>query len=213
MGAARPAADRSAVTLLRLKAVLAGSLVLLGLLGGCAKEPLTRDEADYPDNLLIPPEIVEEAERAPVVAERRPGRRDEGDAAEGSGSDEQTVPGRVKVADERVELRLDMPLNRVWINVGSALDRLDFTVLERERDDLRYVIRYAPRADEEVEQPGFFARVLGGAERIDTAPRRYRVTIEQQVKRVVVTVTADSGEPARKEVAERLLTFIDRELE
>ncbi|MBK1727568.1 outer membrane protein assembly factor BamC, partial [Halorhodospira neutriphila] len=109
-------------------------------------------------------------------------------------------------------LRLEMPLERAWQRTGAALDRLGFTVLEREREARRYTIRYAPHADEQIEQPGLLARWLGGAERIDTAPRRFRITLAQGGDGVRVAVRERSGEPAPAPIARRLLTLLDPQL-
>ncbi|MCG5530670.1 outer membrane protein assembly factor BamC [Halorhodospira halochloris] len=197
--------------MLRLLPVVAAGLGL-SLLVACGKEPMTREEAEYPDNLVIPPSLIDEPERDVEVAERRPRSAEEEDRPDLPVDVEQTIPTRVQADGDALELRVDMALNQAWVDTGQALNRLDFTILERERDDLRYEIRYAPSSEEEVEQPGFFARVFGGAERVETSPQRYTIELEQRASGVALRVKDRQGQPAPREVSERLLTLIDREL-
>nr|WP_276569350.1 outer membrane protein assembly factor BamC [Halorhodospira halophila] len=125
---------------------------------------------------------------------------------------ERTIPSRLTDVDGDPRLALDMGINQAWMGTGAALNRLDFTVLERQRDDLYYLIRYEPRADEQIEQPGLFARWFGGAERIDTSPQRFRIQIGRDNGQVVAKVRDENGDPAAEAVAERLLTLLDRQL-
>ena len=191
---------------------LAGLGLMVVALAGCGKEPLTRDQAKYPEKLVIPPTIIEQQERDKEVAAGSSGAEEADEQPELPTDVEQTIPTRVQFGGNKVELLVDMPLNRVWIRTGNVLDRLNFTVLARERDELRYEVRYAPYSEEEIEQPGFFARVLGGAERIETAPRKYYIAMEQRVKGVVLTVRDKAGQSAQPAIAERILTLIDRQL-
>ncbi len=188
---------------LPLFAVLAAGL--LGL--GCASEPLTREEADYPEHLVIPPDLVGPP---PPPEERERPQVDDDEALPVDVA--RTIPSRLIERDGEHRLELDMGVNDAWRGTGAALDRLDFTVLERQRDDLRYVIRYEPRADQEIQQPGFFARVFRGEERIDTSPQRYRIQLETDGGQVLVRVLDADGEPAPEQVARRLLTLLDRQL-
>ncbi len=184
-------------------------LLAAGLLGGCATDPLTRDEADYPEHLVIPPDLVGKPEPAEEDAAPDP----EADAdAELPVDVARTIPSRLTEVDGDPRLVLDMGINQAWTGAGAALNRLDFTVLERQRDDLYYLIRYEPRADEEIEQPGVFARWFRGAERIDTSPQRFRIQIAREDGQVVAKVRDEDGEPAAAAVAERLLTLLDRQL-
>jgi len=184
------------------------ALLAAGLLGACATDPLTRDEAEYPDHLVIPPDLVGEPD--PAAAEPPAA---EPDADEELPVDvERTIPSRLTEVDGDPRLALGMGINQAWTGTGAALNRLDFTVLERQRDELYYLIRYEPRADEEIEQPGLFARWFGGAERIDTAPQRFRIQIAREDGQVVARVLDEDGEPAAQAVAERLLTLLDRQL-
>ncbi len=197
----------------RAAALLAGGL----LLGACAHEPLTREEAEPPESLVIPPTIVEappaqdDGEDAPAGAQAASGDTS-GD--EPPREDKGGTPARLVAGDGQEDpyLRLEMPPERAWQRTGVALDRLGFTVLEREREARRYTIRYDPHADEEIEQPGLLARWLGGAERIDTTPRRFRITLEQEGEDVRVAVQERSGEPAPAPIARRLLTLLDPQL-
>lgn len=194
-------------------------LIALGVLSGCGQVPTSREQVESPDRLRIPPRVVAEPKTDGKVAAdsaSRPGSSQAEKAGEelsaAPQAGESTIPSRVRTDGDQVELLIDMRLNRAWINTGSVLDRLNFTILERQRDKLRYTIRYSPRADEDIEQPGFFARVFGGAERIDTSPRRFFVELEQRTTAVAITLKDEQGNPARAEIAQQLLTLLDRQL-
>ncbi|MBK1734129.1 hypothetical protein CKO15_02290 [Halorhodospira abdelmalekii] len=202
------AAGRLATPLLLLAVVVCALL-----LSACGKQPLAREEAEYPESLLVPPDLLGEQEAAERSRrERDAAEREAGEEAELPVAVEETVPSRLQHVDGRPELHLATSLNQAWREIGTALDRLDFTLLGRQRDELRYEIRYAPRADEEVEQPGWFARLFRGAERIETAPQRYRIELTQEPRAVVVQVRDEAGEAASPAIAERLLTLLDRQL-
>ncbi len=180
------------------------------LLAACATEPLHRDEVDYPEHLKIPPDLVGEvtppAGREPAADEAA----DDREAATLPDSPADTVPTRVSHDGGRWVLDLPWAPDQAWARVGEAMGRLDFTILDRRRDDFYYAIRYEPYADEEVRQPGFFRRLFTGARRVDTSPRRFLVYLEEHGRGTRVTVTEAGGEPAPERVAERLLTLLDR---
>lgn len=192
------------------------ALAAVLVLAGCGTSPVTRDEAEYPEALRIPPDLVGERQ---AEAERRRERaradRDEdaGEADEPLPEDPvRTVPTRLGEADGQPVLDVSMSADRGWTELGRALDRMDFTVLDRFRDDGEYRIRYAPFPDREPRQPGFFARVFTGAERIDTDPRPFRLRVAETPQGARLTVHEDDGEPAPAVIAERLLTLFDRQL-
>ena len=193
------------MTARRLRSAAALAALAAAALGGCATEPLTREEAEYPDSLVIPPDLVGEV----TPPDERPEAED---PAELPVPVAETIPSRVIADGERPYLALDMRTNEAWRRAGAALDRLDFSVRSRDRDELSYTVRYDPQADEEVEQPGFFARVLGGAERVETGPRDFRIRLEREGVDLRLVVDDADGEPAPEPVATRLLTLLDRQL-
>lgn len=195
---------------------IAGVVALGAVVAACTSAPLSRDEVDYPENLKIPPDLVgerqAEAERRQREREERLQEPDE-DAEDGIPSDPvATIPTRISMADGEPVLDTDLLPARAWQLTGRALDRLDFTVLDRDEDDGVYRIRYAPFAGRDPQQPGFFARVFLRAERIDTSPRPFRIRIEEHPAGSRVTVREDDGERPPEVIAERLLTLFDRQL-
>ncbi len=179
------------------------------LLSACASEPLSRDEVDGPEALVIPPDLIGEQAAGTDGGAAGPGEGD-GDLPVAA---ERTVPSRLVQAGDGPRLELDMRLGSAWRATGAALERLGFTVQERARDAGYYAIRYEPQADAEIEQPGFLARWFGGAERIDTDPRRYRIQLERaDGSLVTVQIDEADGEPAPGQLAERLLTLLDPQI-
>ncbi len=182
------------------------------LLAACASEPIHRDEVDYPEHLKIPPDLVGPVERPPRRAPPGDGVEEEGEAAPLDADPTETVPTRVVHDGEEWVLDLPWPPEGAWGRVGEAMERHDFTILDRQRDDLYYVLRYEPYADGEVRQPGFFRRLFTRARRIDTSPRPFHVHLEAHAEGTRLSVTEADGEPAPDRVTQRLLTLLDRHL-
>lgn len=107
-------------------------------------------------------------------------------------------------------VEIDDSFERAWRRVGLALDRSGFTVEERDRAGGRYAVRYVD-PDLDKEEPGFFARVFGGAKEVK--PQQYRITVKAQG--AVVRVTAQPSAPLPEKTPDaspRILQLLHDEL-
>lgn len=128
------------------------------------------------------------------------------------------VAERAKVSagsDGQVSLSVEEPFDRAWRRVGLALDRIGFTVEDRDRAQGLYFVRYVdPDADNRSPEKGFLARLafwrsedkpaVGGSE--------YRLRVQGQGELSRVTVLTREGGADSSETAKRMLGLLQQEL-
>jgi len=121
-------------------------------------------------------------------------------------------------AEQRAEIRKGLngaellqvyePFDRVWRRVGLALDRVGFTVEDRDRQKGIYFVRYAD--PEAAEAPGFFGRVFGSGAKIK--PEQFRVQITQSGTASEVNVLNKDGAADSSKPAQRILALLHEQL-
>src|SRR5690606_15821788 len=96
-----------------------------------------------------------------------------------------------------------------WRRVGLSLDRIGFTVEDRDRSKGIYYVRYI---DPELqrERKGFFARLFGGDE--EEPPTQYQVLVKPAENGTNVEVLDPSGAPAAPQTGERILSLLYEQL-
>jgi outer membrane protein assembly factor BamC len=111
-------------------------------------------------------------------------------------------------------VELDEGFDRAWRRVGLALDRVGFTVEDRDRVQGIYFVRYV---DPDAKQPGFFTRLmnLGSSDDKAKEAQRYRVTVKgapAPASSTAVTVQANDGTPDTSPVGAKILKMLADEL-
>lgn len=111
----------------------------------------------------------------------------------------------------RTALSLVDGFDLAWRRVGLALDRIGFSVEDRDRAAGLYFVRYVDPAFAGKEAPGFFGRLLGSK---DTGPRvdRFRVKVAAEGSGATVTLLSADGAPETGEAARRILQQLANEL-
>ena len=105
---------------------------------------------------------------------------------------------------------MDEPFDRAWRRVGLALDRVGFTVEDRDRQKGLYFVRYAD-ADAETEKPGFLSRILGfGGSKVKA--EQYRVQVRQDSGQSEVQVLDKDGGPETSATGRRILSLLHEQL-
>jgi outer membrane protein assembly factor BamC len=106
-------------------------------------------------------------------------------------------------------LEVNEPFDRVWRRVGLALDRVGFTVEDRDRQKGVYFVRYA---DPEVEKnkPGFFDRVFGTTRKVTA--EQYRVQVTSAGAASQVNVLNKDGAADASKTAQRILALLHDQL-
>ncbi|SDD22747.1 Beta-barrel assembly machine subunit BamC [Cupriavidus sp. YR651] len=107
-------------------------------------------------------------------------------------------------------LQLPEPFDRAWRSVGLSLDRVNFTVEDRDRAQGLYYVRYVdPRAN--VDDRGFFSKLFTKPNDGKTA-KKYRVALKGNGTGTTVTVQNDAGQPDNSEIGKRILSLLDEQL-
>lgn len=118
-------------------------------------------------------------------------------------------------SDGHVSLNMEEPFDRAWRRVGLALDRIGFTVEDRDRAQGLYYVRYVdPDADNKSPEKGFLSKLafwrsddkpaVGGSE--------YRLRVQGLGDNSRVTVMTREGGADSSETAKRMLGLLQNEL-
>jgi len=107
-------------------------------------------------------------------------------------------------------LQLPEPFDRAWRSVGLSLDRVNFTVEDRDRAQGLYYVRYVdPRTS--VDDRGFFSKLFTKPNDGRTA-KKYRVALKGNGTGTTVTVLNDAGQPENTEIGKKILSLLDEQL-
>jgi outer membrane protein assembly factor BamC len=111
-------------------------------------------------------------------------------------------------------LALNEQFDRAWRRVGLALDRIGFTVEDRDRSKGIYFVRYIdPNIDNRsAENKGFFSRFKfwGGDDKQKS--EQYRVVVKDLGERAEVNVLNKDGAREQSATANRILTLLHEQL-
>jgi outer membrane protein assembly factor BamC len=117
----------------------------------------------------------------------------------------------LKSNDGTARVQVNEPFDRTWRRVGLALDRVGFTVEDRDRQNGIYFVRYAD-ADAEMEKPGLFSRILG-LEREKVKTEQYRIEVRDgSGQGSEVNVLNKDGARDRSATAQRILSLLHEQL-
>lgn len=116
-------------------------------------------------------------------------------------------------AGDRISLELEESFDRAWRRVGLALDRIGFTVEDRDRAQGLYFVRYVdPDADNKSEQ-GFLSKLaFWRSDEKPAAGSEYRLHVEGEGGRSLVRVLSREGGEDVSPTAKRILGLLHEEL-
>ena len=120
----------------------------------------------------------------------------------------------VKRSDGTQLLQVNEPFDRAWRRVGLALDRVGFTVEDRDRQNGLYYVRYAdPESEMALKdaQRGFLGRLFGSSDSKVKA-EQYRVQVRQDDERSQVNVLNKEGDAESSRTAQRILSLLHEQL-
>jgi outer membrane protein assembly factor BamC len=129
-----------------------------------------------------------------------------------------STPVRAKLtrlADGVSKLALDDPFDRAWRRVGLALDRVGFTVEDRDRSQGLYYVRYIdPEIDgEKKEQKGWFSKLAfwrGSGKKIST--EQYQVKVAEVGEVSQISLLTKDGAADKSETANKILNLLYEQL-
>jgi outer membrane protein assembly factor BamC len=119
-----------------------------------------------------------------------------------------------KSSDGTELLQVNEPFDRAWRRIGLALDRVGFTVEDRDRQNGMYFVRYAdPEADMQKKdaERGFFSRLFGSSD-AKVKAEQYRVQVRQEKETSMVHVLNKDGRAESSTTAQRILALLHEQL-
>lgn len=109
-------------------------------------------------------------------------------------------------------LRVDEGFSRAWREVGLALDRVGFTVEDRDRSGGLYFVRYNDPLKED-EKRGFLSKLKFWGDDEPTDAEQYRIVLSAEGDRTLVTVHNSKGERDNSSTAKRILTLVQEQMQ
>ena len=110
------------------------------------------------------------------------------------------------------QLTLEMPFDRAWRRVGLALDRVGFTVFDRNRSQGIYYVRYIDTDVQTKKKKGFIKRLFSRRGKEVVKKDEYRVQVRASGAVSQVQVAGEGGQAERSKVATRILSLLYDEL-
>jgi outer membrane protein assembly factor BamC len=121
----------------------------------------------------------------------------------------------VTMQDGTGTLELAEPFDRAWRRVGLALDRVGFTVEDRDRAHGYYFVRYVnPEKDAQDtgKEQGFLSKLFFGKSKSIGAAEQYRVLVKEQKEISEVQVLNKDGAADPSEAARKILALLHDQL-
>lgn len=119
------------------------------------------------------------------------------------------VNAELKRNGDGVSLALQDSLDRAWRRVGLSLDRIGFTVEDRDRSKGIYYVRYID-PDKQGKAKGMLSRWFGGDEK--PPPNQYQVHLKPAESGTEVEVLDKDGGPEGSKTGERILSLLYEQL-
>ncbi|MFC5548150.1 outer membrane protein assembly factor BamC [Massilia aerilata] len=112
---------------------------------------------------------------------------------------------------ENGKVVVDEGFDRAWRRVGLALDRVGFTVEDRDRVQGIYFVRYVD--PDKVAKDGFFSKLFGNEDKNKEA-QRYRVLVSAVPNAVTtdISVQTNDGKPETSDTGAKILKLLADEL-
>ena len=121
---------------------------------------------------------------------------------------------RIVTQGDLSQLRVNEGFDRAWREVGIVLDRVGFTVEDRDRSKGTYYVRYVD-LDRRDPRQGAISRFFSG-ERKDLMGQRYQIAIIRDTSDVTVAVRESDGAaprtPETTRVANRIIALLHEEM-
>jgi outer membrane protein assembly factor BamC len=111
-------------------------------------------------------------------------------------------------------IELAEPFDRAWRRVGLVLDRVGFTVEDRDRSKGFYFVRYVDPEDDAVgrKNGSFLAKLMFWRDAPDPKAGQYRVFVKDRSDSSEVQVLNKEGGPDTSDTAHRILSLLQQQL-
>lgn len=133
-----------------------------------------------------------------------------------SGAVQQAPRSRLLKSVQGSYVQVDEGFDRAWRRVGLALDRVGFTVEDRDRSQGLYFVRYVDQNEDAqtTQKKGFFGNLFsfGSKEDKDKKAVRYRISVKGSGDASQITVLDNNGKAEASKTGERILTLLNDQL-
>ena len=110
-------------------------------------------------------------------------------------------------------IELSEPFDRAWRRVGLVLDRVGFTVEDRDRSKGFYFVRYVDPEDDAVgKKDSFLSKLAFWRDAPDPKAGQYRVFVKDRNASSEVQVLNKEGGPDTSATAKRILSLLEQQL-
>jgi outer membrane protein assembly factor BamC len=108
-------------------------------------------------------------------------------------------------------LDVDESFDRAWRRIGLALDRVGFTVEDRDRILGTYFVRYVDQDAQANTSKGFLSRLFSSSDDTKDAPR-YRISVKATGATSQVAVLNKDGKVETSATADKILSLLNEQL-
>lgn len=117
-------------------------------------------------------------------------------------------------ADGASSLELQEKFDRAWRRVGLALDRVGFTVEDRDRSKGLYFVRYVdPEIDNQKKEEGFLSKLtFWKGSRDAKAQTQYRIFVKEEGQAAAVQVLSREGGADQSDTSRKILGLLYEQL-
>ncbi|MEP7328696.1 MAG: outer membrane protein assembly factor BamC [Betaproteobacteria bacterium] len=119
-----------------------------------------------------------------------------------------------KNADGSFKLTVDDQFDRAWRRVGLALDRIGFTVVDRDRSRGLYFVRYGDPDSLAAKKnnQGFLEKLQFWKTDEKDKPDQYQIVVAEAAQSSVISVQDPGGAPDRTATSEKILGLLKEQL-
>ena len=109
-------------------------------------------------------------------------------------------------------LTMNDTFDRAWRRVGLALDRVGFTVVDRDRTEGTYFVRYADPETLARNEPGILDKLKFWQSETKESVEQYRITVKETAGKTEVRVLDKANAPEATAVGTRIVTLLHEQL-
>ncbi|MFZ1181303.1 MAG: outer membrane protein assembly factor BamC, partial [Herbaspirillum sp.] len=111
-------------------------------------------------------------------------------------------------------VQVDEGFDRAWRRVGLALDRVGFTVEDRDRSQGMYFVRYVDQGQDagNKDSSGFFSKLFSSSREKNRKAVSYRIIVDGSGDTSHITVQNNDGQQEVSQTADRILDLLNDQL-
>lgn len=117
-----------------------------------------------------------------------------------------------KSADGSYKLMVDDQFDRAWRRVGLALDRIGFTVVDRDRSRGVYFVRFGDPDGTKTDADSIWTKLQFWKSDDKLKPEQYQILVAEAAPVSVVSVQDPGGIPDKSAASEKILTMLKDQL-